>query len=107
MIFCRCSAEFAQGFGDGFGFGVDMQLFVNMPQVKGNGIDADATFADGRLVVVPFNLAARCLANPSGSRTQGSNLEFPVQFFSSRRQSPPQLWKDQCTCELLLELVPR
>ena len=46
---------FAQGFGDGFGLRVDLQFFVDISEVEGDGIDADAELGGGGFVVVPFD----------------------------------------------------
>ena len=44
----------AQGFGDGFGFRVDAELFIDVAQVKGNGVDADFELVRGGFVAVSF-----------------------------------------------------
>lgn len=45
----------AQGFGDGFGFGVHLQLAVDISHVKGDRVDAEREFGGRRFVVVAFD----------------------------------------------------
>ena len=44
----------AEGFGDGFGFGVDVQLFVDAANVVSHGVDAYVEAFGGALIAVPF-----------------------------------------------------
>ncbi len=44
----------AQGFGDGFAFRVDLQFFINIAEMKGNGVDADLELVSGGFVAVSF-----------------------------------------------------
>ncbi len=45
----------AQGFSNSFGFGVDLQLLVDVTHVERNRVNADVQLKRGSLVVVSFN----------------------------------------------------
>ena len=45
----------AKGFGDGLGFGVDLQFFVDVAHVEGNDGDADTNLNRRGLIVVSFD----------------------------------------------------
>ena len=45
----------AQGFGDGFGFRVDAELFIDVAEMKGNGVDADLELISSGFVTVTFD----------------------------------------------------
>jgi hypothetical protein len=42
----------AQGFGDGFGFGVDLQFLVDIFEMKRDGVKRDAHFVRGGLLMM-------------------------------------------------------
>ena len=45
----------AHCFRDGFGFGVNLHLAVDISHVKGDGVDAEREFSRSRFVVVAFD----------------------------------------------------
>src|SRR6476620_1217012 len=51
----RSDHTFAQGFRDGFGLRVDLQLFVNLLQVKGDGVDGNTHRVGRGLVMMPID----------------------------------------------------
>ena len=49
----------AKGFGDGFGFGVYLELVVDVAQVKFDRVDRDVQFCRSSLVTVTFDQHAQ------------------------------------------------
>ncbi len=45
----------AQGFGDGFGFRVDLQFFVDVAEMKRNGVITDVEVVGGGFIAVTFD----------------------------------------------------
>lgn len=52
---CGLSQALAQGFSDSLGFGVDLQLFVDVPDVEADGIKANPEVGRRRFIVVAFD----------------------------------------------------
>jgi hypothetical protein len=64
----------AHGFGDGFGFGVDLKFLVDVLEMERDGVKRNAHFVRGGLFMMTF-LSFRRIS--SVARSSGTVIIFP------------------------------